>query len=175
MPRSTAASSDPIRSLDAGRRGRRVTRRSPSRLGPGRVGRGCLLLALLALLLFGAGAGGAAAPDALVHALMARDLIGLPGKEVVMETVVYPPGGKSPPHRHNAQVFVYGLEGSLRMQVQGSPAVTIGPGDTFYEGPEDVHILSENASKTQPAKFLVVMLRDKAARTAGRQAAATRP
>ncbi|HEY6825169.1 MAG TPA: cupin domain-containing protein [Steroidobacteraceae bacterium] len=106
-------------------------------------------------------AGGAAPSDATVHQLMTRDLIGMPGKEVMMETVVYAPGGKSPPHRHSAQVFVYGLEGSLRMQVQGSPVVIVGPGDTFYEGPDDVHVVSENASQTQPAKFLVVMLKDK--------------
>jgi quercetin dioxygenase-like cupin family protein len=103
----------------------------------------------------------AAASDAVVAELMARDLIGLPGKEVTLETVEYPPGGKSPPHRHHAQVFVYVLEGSLRMQVQGSPVVTLGPGATFYESPDDVHTVSENASRTKPAKFLVVMVKDK--------------
>ncbi len=106
-------------------------------------------------------AGGTGTSDAAVHQLITRDLTGVTGKELIMETVVYAPGGKSAPHRHNAQVFVYGLEGSVRMQVQGSPAVTLGPGATFYEGPDDLHILSENASQTQPAKFLVVMVRDK--------------
>jgi quercetin dioxygenase-like cupin family protein len=129
------------------------------------TGRRCLRLAALASIALSAGAGGAAPSDAEVHALLSRDLIGLSGKEVVMETVIYAPGGKSPPHRHNAQVFVYGLEGSVRMQVQGSPAVTLGPGGTFYEGPDDVHVVSENASSTQPAKFLVVMVKDKAAHT----------
>ena len=79
-----------------------------------------------------------------------------------METVEYAPGGKSPPHRHHAQVFVYVLEGAVRMQVQGLPAVTLGPGGTFYESPDDVHTISENASQTKPAKFLVVMVKDKA-------------
>src|SRR5215469_13968222 len=103
----------------------------------------------------------AVASDAVVAQLMARDLIGMPGKEVTMETVEYAPGAKSPPHRHHAQVFVYVLEGSLRMQVQGSPAVTLGPGGTFYESPDDLHVVSENASASQPAKFLVVMVKDK--------------
>ncbi len=123
--------------------------------------RGCGPAALLASLVLCVCAGGAAPTDALVQPLMKRELSGVPQKEVLMETVVYPPGGKSAPHRHNAQVFVYGLEGSVRMQVQGAPPVTLGPGTTFYEGPEDVHILSENASQTRPAKFLVVLVRDK--------------
>ena len=123
-----------------------------------------IVLAALASLPLGA-APGAAASDALVAELMARDLIGMPGREVTLETVEYAPGGRSPPHRHHAQVFVYVLEGRLRMQVQGSPAVTLGPGGTFYESPDDVHTVSENASRTKPAKFLVVMVRDKAART----------
>jgi quercetin dioxygenase-like cupin family protein len=107
-------------------------------------------------------AGAASASDAVVAQLMTRDLIGMPGKEVTMETVEYAPGGKSPPHRHHAQVFVYVLEGSVRMQVQGSPAVTLSPGGTFYESPDDLHVVSENASQTKPAKFLVVMVKDKA-------------
>jgi quercetin dioxygenase-like cupin family protein len=125
-----------------------------------------LRLAALVSVALSAGAGGAAPSDAVVHPLLTRDLISMPGKEVTMETVIYAPGGKSPPHRHNAQVFVYGLEGSVRMQVQGSPAVTLGPGGTFYEGPDDVHVVSENASQTQPAKFLVVMVKDKATHAA---------
>jgi quercetin dioxygenase-like cupin family protein len=121
-------------------------------------------LALLALgsLALSAAAGGAAPSDAVVAPLITRDLIGMPGKEVTMETVEYPPGGKSPPHSHHAQVFVYVLEGSLRMQVQGSPLVTLGPGATFYESPDAVHVVSENASTSKPAKFLVVMVKDKA-------------
>lgn len=120
-----------------------------------------LALAALASLAFSAVAGGAAASDAVVAPLITRELIGAPGKEVTMETVEYAAGGKSSPHRHHAQVFVYVLEGSVRMQVQGSPLATLGPGGTFYESPDDLHIVSENASNTKPAKFLVVMVRDK--------------
>jgi quercetin dioxygenase-like cupin family protein len=118
-------------------------------------------LATLAALALSIAPGDTCASDAVVAQLLTRDLIGVPGKQVTMETVEYAPGGKSPPHRHHAQVFVYVLEGSLRMQVQGSPAVTLGPGGTFYESPDDVHVVSENASQTKPARFLVVMIKDK--------------
>src|SRR5215472_10653592 len=124
--------------------------------------RAVVALASLASLASSTAAGGAAGSDAVVAQLLTRDLIGLPGKEVTMETVEYAPGGKSPPHRHHAQVFVYVLEGSVRMQVQGAPTVTLGPGGTFYESPDDLHSVSENASPTKPAKFLVVMVKDKA-------------
>ena len=127
-----------------------------------RAARVGLVPAALALFALSAAADGAAASDAVVAPLIARDLIGTPGKEVTMETVEYAQGGKSPPHRHHAQVFVYVLEGSVRMQVQGSPAVTLGPGGTFYESPDDLHVVSENASASKPAKFLVVMVKDKA-------------
>jgi quercetin dioxygenase-like cupin family protein len=121
-----------------------------------------LALAALASLALSAAAGGTAPSDAVVAPLITRDLIGMPGKEVTVETVEYPPGGKSPPHSHHAQVFVYVLQGSLRMQVQGSALVTLGPGATFYESPDDLHVVSENASASKPAKFLVVMVKDKA-------------
>jgi len=126
-----------------------------------------IVLAALASIAPSAATDRAAASDAVVAQLIARDLIGVPGKEVTLETVEYPPGGKSPPHRHHAQVFVYVLEGSLRMQVQGSPTETLGPGGTFYESPDDVHVVSENASQTKPAKFLVVMVKDKAPAAGG--------
>ena len=103
-----------------------------------------------------------APPPASVAQLMTRDLIASPDKEVVMLTVTYPPGGASLPHRHDAQVFVYVLEGELTMQVRGSPAVTLRAGQTFYESPDDIHEVSANASKTAPAKFLVVSIKDKA-------------
>ena len=138
--------------------------RTAANARPGvRVG---MVLAALASLALGAASHLAAASDAVVAPLMARDLIGIPGKEVTLETVEYAPGARSPPHRHHAQVFVYVLEGTLRMQVQGSPTVTLAPGSTFYESPEDVHTVSENASQTQPAKFLVVMIKDKASTAA---------
>lgn len=105
------------------------------------------------------------ASPAVVKLLTTKDLAGATGKEVLMSTVTYPPGGASPPHRHDAQVFVYVLEGELIMQVQGGPKVTLKPGETFYESPSDVHAVSANASQTAPAKFLVFIIKDKGAPT----------
>jgi len=104
---------------------------------------------------------GTTAAETKVTPLMARDLVGSPGKEATMITVEYPPGWSSSPHRHDAQTFVYVLEGSVVMAVQGGKEVTLGPGETFYESPDDVHSVSRNASATKPAKFLVFMLKDK--------------
>jgi quercetin dioxygenase-like cupin family protein len=92
--------------------------------------------------------------------LMTRPLVGVSGKEIRMLTVEYVPGGASLPHRHNAQVFVYVLDGAVRMQVEGSAPVTLGPGETFYEGPEDIHTVSANASETKPARILVFVIKD---------------
>lgn len=102
-----------------------------------------------------------AAPRTAGKDLITKDLLAAPGKEVVMTRVVYPPGGSSPPHRHDAQVFVYVLEGHVNMQVQGGKLETLGPGETFYESPSDIHIVSANASKTEPAKFLAILIKDK--------------
>jgi len=104
---------------------------------------------------------GAAAAETKVTPLMARDLVGSPGKEATMITVEYPPGWSSSPHRHDAQTFVYVLEGSVVMAVQGGKEVTLGPGETFYESPDDVHSVARNASTTKPAKFLVFLVKDK--------------
>jgi quercetin dioxygenase-like cupin family protein len=104
-----------------------------------------------------------AAEDAKVTPLITKDLAGIAGKEVKMLTVEYAPGASSAPHKHNAQTFVYVLEGSLVMQVKGGNEVTLGPGQTFYESPEDIHTVSRNASSTQPAKFLVFFVKDKGA------------
>ena len=101
------------------------------------------------------------AQQAEVVPLMSRDLTDIPGKEVVMLTVTYPPGASDPVHRHNAHAFVYVLEGSVVMQVKGGKEVTLTPGQTFYEGPDDIHVVGRNASKTSPAKFLVLMVKDK--------------
>ena len=95
--------------------------------------------------------------------LMTKDLAGSPGKETLTYTVDFPPGFSSPVHRHNAQVSVYVLEGSVVMQVRGGKEVTLRPGQTFYEGPSDIHVVSRNASTTQPAKFLVFMINEKGA------------
>ena len=105
----------------------------------------------------------AMAQEAKVASLMSKALAENPGKEVLMITVEYPPGSVDPIHRHNAQAFVYVLEGSIVMQVRGRKEVTLTPGQTFYEGPDDVHVVGRNASATEPAKFLVVLIKDKGA------------
>jgi quercetin dioxygenase-like cupin family protein len=117
-------------------------------------------IALFALCL---AAGALAAEDAKVTPLITKDLAGVEGKEVKMLTVEYAPGASSAPHKHNAQTFVYVLEGSVVMQVKGGKEVTLGPGQTFYESPEDIHTVSRNASSTQPAKFLVFFVKEKGA------------
>jgi len=102
-----------------------------------------------------------AAQQPNVTTLMSKDLKDDPGKEVLMISVEYPPGASSPVHRHNAQAFVYVLEGSIEMQVKGGKEVTLTPGQTFYEGPNDVHVLDRNISTTKPAKMLVVLVKEK--------------
>jgi quercetin dioxygenase-like cupin family protein len=131
--------------------------------------------AILVLLpIFACANDGAAPTAATVAELMTKDLIGAAGKEVLMITVTYLPGGASLPHRHDAQVFVYVLEGELTMQVRGEPLVRVRPGQTFYEGPGDIHQVSANASRTAPAKILVFMVKDKA-KPASRDVAGTGP
>lgn len=104
-----------------------------------------------------------AAQQANVTTLMSKDLADNPGKEVLMISVEYPPGGTDPVHRHNAQAFVYVLEGSVVMQLKGGKEVTLTPGQTFYEGPDDVHVVGRSASTTRPAKMLVVLIKEKGA------------
>lgn len=104
-----------------------------------------------------------AAPEVLVTPLMTKPLPEFPGKEVEMITVEYPPGGGDPVHRHNAHGFIYVLEGSIVMGVKGGKEVTLQPGQTFYEGPHDVHTVGRNASQTQPAKFVVMLVKDRGA------------
>ena len=101
--------------------------------------------------------------DAKVTPLLSKDLTEFPGKEGVMITVEYPPGSTDPIHRHNAHGFIYVLEGSIVMQIRGGKEVTLTPGQTFYEGPSDVHVVGRNASKIKPAKFVLVMVKDKGA------------
>jgi len=103
------------------------------------------------------------APQAAVTSLTSRDLPECPGKEALMIMVEYPPGAVDPIHRHNAQAFVYVLEGSIIMQVKGGKEVTLTPGQTFYEGPDDLHVVGRNASSTKPAKFVVFFVKDKGA------------
>src|SRR5262252_4400072 len=106
-------------------------------------------------------AGTLVAQEAQVITLMSKDLADFPGKEGLMITVVYPPGSSDPIHRHNAHAFVYVLEGSIVMQVKGGKEVTLTPGQTFYEGPNDVHVVGRNASTTKPARFVVFLVKDK--------------
>jgi len=115
-------------------------------------------LALLCLM-----TGTAMAQQPKVTSLMSKDLPEQPGKEVLMITVEHAPGGSSPSHRHNAHAMVYVLEGSVVMQVKGGKDVTLTAGQTFYEGPDDVHTVDRNASSTKPAKFVVFMIKGKGA------------
>ena len=123
-----------------------------------------LILALACLISFmPAGQEPNGTPKSKVAQLMSKDLPNLPGKEAVMITVDYPPGSSDPVHRHNGNAFVYVLEGTVVMQVRGGKQVTLTPGQTFYEGPDDVHVVGRNASDTKPAKFLVFLVKDKGA------------
>jgi len=103
----------------------------------------------------------AAAPEAIVAPLLTKALPDFPGKEALVMTVTYPPGSVDPAHRHHADAFIYVLEGSIIMGVRGGKSVTLTPGQTFYEGPTDVHTVGRNASASKPAKFLVVMLKNR--------------
>src|SRR3954463_4360703 len=123
-----------------------------------------LILALACFLSVTLGAQEAkVAPEAKVTQLLSKELTNLPGKEGLMINVEYPPGSSDPIHRHNAHAFVYVLEGSVVMQVKGGKQVTLTPGQTFYEGPDDVHVVGRNASDTKPAKFVVFLVKDKGA------------
>jgi quercetin dioxygenase-like cupin family protein len=116
---------------------------------------------MLVLLCFMTGAAMAQQPE--ITTLMSKDLKDIPGKEGVMITVEYAPGASDPIHRHNAHAFVYVLEGTVVMEVKGGKQVTLKPGQTFYEGPDDIHTVGRNASNTEPAKFVVFFIKDKGA------------
>ena len=118
--------------------------------------------AALVLSLFLAG-GTLRAQKPTITSLLTKDLAGVPGRELLMITVEYPPGGSDPAHAHRAQVLVYVLEGSIVMQVKDKPPITLVAGQTFYEEPDDVHTVSRNASQTARAKFLVFFVKDKGA------------
>jgi len=121
------------------------------------------MIRLVALVLLCLTTGTALAQEPKVTPLMSKDLPEFPGKEALMITVEHPPGDSTPIHRHNAHAFVYVLEGSVVMQLKGGKEVTLTPGQSFYEGPGDVHVVDRNASATQPAKFLVLLIKDKGA------------
>jgi quercetin dioxygenase-like cupin family protein len=118
---------------------------------------------LVALVLLCLMTGTAMAQEPKVTPLMSKDLADYPGKEVLMITVEHVPGGSSSIHKHNAHAFVYVLEGSVVMQLKGGEPITLKPGQTFYEGPDDVHLVDRNASTTEPAKFLVLLIKNKGA------------
>ena len=118
---------------------------------------------LVALILPCLLAGTAMAQEPKVTPLMTKDLPEYPGKEALMILVEHAPGGSSASHRHNAHAFGYVLEGSIVMQLKGGEPVTLTEGQAFYEGPNDVHLVDRNASTTKPAKFTVVLIKDKGA------------
>ena len=118
---------------------------------------------LVALVLLCLMSGTAMAQEPKVTSLMSKDLTETPGREVLIITVEHAPGGSNAIHRHNAHAFVYVLEGSVVMQLKGGKQVTLTPGQTFYEGPDDVHLVDRNASTTNPAKFVVVLIKNKGA------------
>ena len=120
-------------------------------------------IAVALLLAAGAAEAQQTPPEAHVTPLMTKALADYPGKEATVITVEYPPGGESAVHRHNAHAFVYVLEGSIVMGVRGSETVTLTPGQTFYEGPDDVHIVGRNTSDSVPARFVVFLVKDKGA------------
>jgi len=122
-----------------------------------------MTFAKLALALAFMATGALPTQEAKVTELFSKDLKEYPGKEGLMIAVEYPPGAVDPVHRHNAHAFVYVLEGSIVMQVQGGKEVTLTPGQTFYEGPNDIHVIGRNASQTKPAKFVVFLVKDKGA------------
>lgn len=103
------------------------------------------------------------AQEPTVTSLISKNLTDVPGKELLLITVEYPPGGADPIHRHNSHAIVYVMEGSIVMQVKGGKEVTLKVGETFYEGPDDVHLVGRNASSTKPAKFLVFIFKNQGA------------
>ena len=125
-----------------------------------------LVLLLVCLMSFALGAKEvpkAIPVEAKAQPIFSKDLADIPSKEGLMLFVEYPPGSSDAIHRHNAHAFVYVLEGSIVMQVRGGQEVTLTPGQTFYEGPSDVHVVGRNASQTKPAKFIVFLVKEKGA------------
>ena len=121
---------------------------------------------ILALFLLAAGTFVSTRPlmaQETITPIMTHALAAASGSEALMYTVDFPPGFSSPIHRHNAQVSVYVLEGSVVMQVRGGKEMTLTPGQSFYEDPNDIHVVSRNASSTKPAKFLVFLINQKGA------------
>jgi quercetin dioxygenase-like cupin family protein len=120
-----------------------------------------ILCPLLAAALLSGSAFAQTAPQPIVTPVMQKDLADVPGREMLMLSVEYPPGTVEHIHRHDAYAFVYVLEGSIVEGVRGGKEVTLTPGQAFYEGPDDVHTVGRNASATKPAKFIVVLVKKK--------------
>ena len=125
--------------------------------------RECLCGCAAALLALPLLAAAQTPPRAVAKVLMTQDLPDFAGKEATVTALEYPPGSSSPPHRHNAHVFLHLLEGQLLVQVRGGQPVTLNPGDTFYESPADIHQVSRNLSDTAPARARVFMVKEKGA------------
>jgi len=121
------------------------------------------LVVALSLCALGTAFAQAAAPHAEVQEVIKKDLDDLPGKEGLLLRVTYPPGSSDQVHRHDAHGFVYVQEGSVVMQVRGGQPVTLHAGQGFYEGPNDVHVVGRNASKTKPAKLVVFLVKGRGA------------
>ena len=122
-----------------------------------------MMIAKLSFMLVCLITGTLMAQEARVTRLLSKDLTDLPNKEGLMITVEYAPGGSDPIHRHNAHALIYVLEGSVVMQVKGGKEITLTPGQSFYEGPDDVHVVGRNASNSRSAKFVVFLVKDKGA------------
>lgn len=119
-----------------------------------------LVVIMLLASLPAAAAAQSTAPRSVGKDLMMKDLADLAGKQAVVRANEYPPGTSNPPHRHNAHVFLHLLEGQLIVQVKGGQPVTLKPGDTYYESPSDIHVVSRNPSASVTAKALVFMVKD---------------
>jgi quercetin dioxygenase-like cupin family protein len=104
-----------------------------------------------------------AAPQSSRKVLMTKDLADFPGKEALVYLIDYPPGTNNLPHRHDAHVFLHILSGQLNAQVKGGELTVLNPGDTYYESPNDIHIVSRNPSSTTPAKAILFMVHNKGA------------
>src|SRR5215831_6915591 len=171
-PDTSAAGSRSARSCRWARRGSAASvstngsaahRQEPDPVSTNRSKEATMTTKLAALVLLCVMTGTAMAQAPMVTPLMSKDLADYPGKQVLMITVEHVPGGSSAIHRHNAHAFVYVLEGFVVMQLKGGKEVTLTPGQTFYEGPDDLHVVGRNASQTKPAKFVALLVKDKGA------------
>src|SRR5262245_28004231 len=137
-------------------------KRDPA-VSPLRTKEATMRTTLVAFALLGLITSAAMAQEAKVTSLMSKDLPDIPGKAMLMILVEHPPGGSNPNHRPNAHAILYGLQRPGVMQVKCGQPGTLKPGESVYEGPDDIHVVDRNASKTKPAKFVVVLIKEKGA------------